>query len=392
MSKLFLIVNTGSASKKYALYNNGHELAKFHFEKEGDHFIVTETIKSEKNQKRIAAKIFDNALPYLLELLTSSGIITAKTDISAMAMRIVAPGLYFHENRVIDVVYIKKLKSAEEQAPLHLAPMLAELQKIKEIFLETPVVGISDSSFSARTPERARLYTLPHNIARKYGIYRYGYHGISMQSVLRGVKGKFGEIPEKTIVCHLGSGASIAAVKNGECIDISMGFTPLEGLIMGTRIGSIDAGAVIYLSQKTGWSSKKLGIFFNTECGLKGLSGKTADMRELLELEKSGNEGAKVAVESFVYTIQKYIGAYMAALGGIDLLVFTATIGERSFIIRNKICTDLGALSIKLDQEKNNAAVGVVAEVNASDSPVKIWVIPTDEMREMYCQAAKLVA
>lgn len=391
MNQFFLIINTGSASKKYALYDNGHEVAKFHFEKEGDSFIVTKTIKSHSSQEKIPAKIFDNSLAYLLDALASSEIITGANAIAAVAMRIVAPGLYFHENRLIDGTYIKKLKSAEEQAPLHLAPMLSELRKLLEIFPKTSIVGVSDSIFSSRMPEYARLYSLPRHIAQKYGIYRYGYHGISMQSVLGNIKKQFGKLPEKTIICHLGSGSSIAAIKNGQCVDISMGFTPLEGLVMGTRIGAIDAGAVIYLSQKTGWSSKKLETFFNTECGLKGLSGKTADMRELLELEKSGNQGAKLAVESFVYSAQKYIGAYTVALGGIDLLVFTATIGERSFIIRDKICSGLEALGIKLDQGKNNATESFAAEIGAPNSMPKIWVIPTNEMLEIYEQAHKMI-
>jgi acetate kinase len=200
-----------------------------------------------------------------------------------------------------------------------------------------------------------------------------------------------GNLPEKIIICHLGGGSSIAAIKNGQSIDTSMGFTPLEGVVMANRAGDIDAGAVIYLSKKLGYKPEEMENYLNTQCGLSGLSGKSNDVKELLEIEKNGDENAKLALEVMVYKIKKYIGAYFAALNGADVLVFSATIGERSAIMRSRICAELENLGIVLDDEKNNKTISMDGFIGKDGAPVKIAVITTDEMGQMAKEVAEIV-
>ncbi len=377
-----LVVNPGSASRKYALYDGNNELWRAHFEKDGKSFVVKIIENGKPSVVNISKTDFDNSVGFLKERMK---------DASVIGVRVVAPGQYFLENRKIDKGFLKKLKAAEEQAPLHVAPALLEIERVMKVLPKAKMFAVSDSTFYAEMPDNAKLYSLPKKIADKFGIYRYGYHGISIASVVGKIKKVSGQMPKRIIICHLGSGSSIAAVKNGMAFDVSMGFTPLEGLPMGTRIGNIDAGAVIYLAKKMKMTPDKLGEFFNRECGLLGLSGKTPDVRELLELENKGDVGAAQALNSFVYGVQRLIGAYMATMGGLDLLVFTATIGERSFIMRRRICAGLEEMGIKIDAQKNNAAVSRDESINTADSPVKIAVIVTDELKEIYNAIMRLL-
>ena len=385
--KNYLAVNTGSASKKYALYDeSGQELWRAHFEKEGKGFIVNFQASDRSEKIEIKKKDFDNAIAFLLARRPAlRSFSEGEADSLAVAgVRVVAPGEYFSSNRSIDERFLKKLEAAAEQAPLHIAPALTEIKQLRKIFPDLPMIAVSDSAFSAEMPDHSRLYSLPESIAAKLGIYRYGYHGISLRSIVGKVEKMLGRMPSRVVICHLGSGSTVAAVRDGKCFDTSMGFTPLEGIPMGTRIGNIDAGAVIYLAKKSRLSLEKLEDFFNKECGLLGLSGKTADVRELLELEEKSDKKSARALEIFVYHIKKYIGAYAAAMGGLDLLVFTATIGERSFIIRRRICTGLENLGVALDEIKNNATVSVDGFIGTANSSAKVAVIPTDEMGEIY--------
>jgi acetate kinase len=387
MDKKYLIVNTGSASKKYALYSGlpgqgETEVFRAHFEKEDGNFVVT--VKTETEEKmNVTDKDYQSSVEYVLNLLKTKKLIEEARNIDMVGLRVVAPGMYFLENKIIDEEYSNNLQKAKEEAPLHIAPVISELEQLQNDLPCTPVFGVSDSAFHKTMPERSKRYTLPEDVASKFGIYRYGYHGISMRSVLSKVKDMAGELPARIIICHLGGGSTVSAIENGMSIDTSMGFTPLEGLPMATRIGNIDAGAVIYLAQKMGKSLEELETYFNSNCGLLGLSGKSSDVRELIELEKNGDAGAKFALESFAYHIKKYIGAYMAALGGLDMLVFAGTIGERSFIMRNRICNGLQNLGIVLDADTNNANVSQDGFINSENSAVKIAVVTTDEMKEI---------
>lgn len=348
----YLIINPGSASNKYALFNeDGQKLSTFHFERENSGFVVT--ISNQK--KKIKKEDYDNALKYVVNFL--------KEEIRACAVRIVAPGEYFSEDRLIDKNFINKLERQKDSAPLHIGPELEEIKKIKKILPKTKLIAVSDSAFYKNLPEKAKYYGLPKELE----IRRFGYHGISMASILNKLK-KLGKLPKRTIVCHLGSGSSITAVLDGHAIDTSMGFTPLEGLLMATRPGDIDVGALIYLAKKKKFNFSQLEEYLNTKCGLLGLSGKTSDIRELLKLEKKGDKDAKLALEIFVYRIQKYIGSYITALGGLDLLVFTATIGERSSIMRGRILKGLKHFG-KFD----------------------VKIVPTSEGEEMFRQLRKFL-
>lgn len=383
MEKKYLIINTGSASKKYALYLGTRELLRAHFETEGKKFVVAFAVNGKTETSVLAKKEFENSLGFLIDFLGSSGLLTDTGKLSAVALRIVAPGTYFTEHRQIDAAYLKKLKNAEERAPLHIEPVLDEIALIKKLLPRTPLFGISDSAYHATMPDLVKRYSLPKKISAKLDIFRFGYHGISFQSVVRKSQNILGQIPEKMIVCHLGSGVSITAIKNGKSIDTSMGFTPLEGVPMGTRIGNIDPGAITYIAQKLKMSPAKLENLLNTECGLLGLSGKTADVRELIALAKKKDKNAIVAMDSFAYNIKKYVGAYMAALGGLDLLVFTATIGERSPIMRERILSGLEHLGVIIDKKKNSELISADGLIHSGKSPVKIAVLLTDELQEM---------
>ncbi|MEX2052670.1 MAG: acetate/propionate family kinase, partial [Candidatus Paceibacterota bacterium] len=378
-----LIINTGSASKKYAFYEGKREIMRAHFEKEGVEFVVTVEIDGGEEKKAVSIDEFTAATEYIINHLLDKKIIEDSGQIDVTGLRIVAPGTFFLENRIIDDEYLAKLQQAKQEAPLHIGPVIVEIDNIQKVLPSIKMVGISDSAFHKTMSPEARHYSIPESDASQFDIYRYGYHGISFSSISRKIEKIMGRIPPRTIICHLGSGSSLAALKNGESIDTTMGFTPLEGLVMSTRIGNIDAGAVIYLAQKTNMKLESLESYFNFECGLKGLSGKSDDIRELIDLEEKGDEKAKLALDTFAHHVKKYIGAYTAELNGLDLLVFSATVGERSYIMRSRICDKLENMGIILDAEKNKQVVSREGFINADDASFKIAVIPTNEMEEI---------
>lgn len=367
MNKLFLLVNNGSSSKKYALYR-GTERVAFLF------------IENERTSVEEA-----------LEQFKKQGVAVSASDILAVGIRVVAPGALFREDMLIDDVYEKKLAAVLDECPLHIRPVLEEIKLLTTAFPSVPLFAISDSNFHKTMPEHARRYSLPREVADEYEVYRYGYHGISTSATVRTVTELIGRTPERIIVCHLGSGSSITAIKDGNSIDTSMGFTPLEGMVMATRIGMIDAGAVIELAKKSGMTLDELETFFNTRCGLLGLSGTSNDVKKLIDLEVGGDAGAKLALNALAYSVKKYIGAYTAVLGGLDMLIFTGTIGERSYIMRSRFCEGLEFMGLKLDEHKNKKTVSMTGFIHNERYPVKIAVVLTDEMSEMASHLATLV-
>ncbi|MBI5913355.1 acetate/propionate family kinase [Candidatus Azambacteria bacterium] len=385
MEKKYLVVNLGSASKKYALYEGGKELFSAHYEKEGSRVIVTEGKSGARIKSVITPQDYEASAKRLADLCIASGCIATLKDISAVGFRVVASSEYFNATKHIDGEYRAKLAEEYEIAPLHVAVVSKGIEEVYALFPETPLVAVSDSAFHAELPDHARTYALPMEDSQKLSLYRYGYHGISIRSVLHTIQGLAGAVPARVIVCHLGGGASVTAVKNGKSVDTSMGFTPLEGLVMATRVGDIDSGALIYLARKLGLSLEALDEYLNHQCGLLGLSGgKESGVRELIELEKAGDAHAKLALAVFVYRIKKYIGAYTAALGGLDMLVFTATIGERSSITRARICEGLECLGITIDELKNNLIIGATSDfIDDGKHSAKVAVIRTDEMGQI---------
>ncbi|MBI4920079.1 acetate/propionate family kinase [Candidatus Azambacteria bacterium] len=391
MSKYF-IVNTGSASKKYALYADDNRGFFAHFEKEDSGIIVNLAKGAESEKRKISESDYVNATKYVINEIINAGLISGIGDIAAVGLRVVAPGSYFQENRIIDAEFNKKLDEAKEWAPLHAVSIISEIESLGAALPGVPIVAVSDSAYHATMPGHSRYYGLPTGDAKKLDVFRFGYHGISFKSILPKLESLSRVATEKAIVCHLGSGSSIMAFKNGKSFDTSMGFSPLEGLPMSTRVGDIDAGAVIYLEKKLELRPEEMEKYFNSQCGLLGLSGKTDDIRELLNLEAGGDEGAKLALEIFVYKIKKYIGSYFAALGGADILIFSGTIGERSSIMRSRICRDMEALGIAIDNERNNNTVSADGFIhNATNSPVKIAVIVSDEMSQMATETAEIL-
>lgn len=388
--KKFFVANIGSGSKKYALYSDESRDFIAHFETEGGGFAVAFKAGGKEEKRPISINDYYNSTELAINELLSRGIITSKSDISAVGFRIVAPGIYFLKNRPIDEEYLKKLEEAKEGAPLHINPMLEELANLSRVLPGAPIIGVSDSAFHVTIPDRARFYAIPKEIAETSGIIRYGYHGISLASII-GKLSIAGKIPEKIIICHLGSGSSIGAIKDGKSVDASMGFTPLEGIPMATRVGDIDPGALVYIMKKFGFDPSKLEEYLNTQCGLLGLSGQSDDLRVLIDLEKSGDKRAALAIDVLVYKIKKYIGAYAAALNGLDTLVFSGTIGERSFFLRSRVCRDMEALGIILDDEKNNNTISRDDFVQAASSKVKIAVMTTDEMGEIARQTSVII-
>ena len=373
-----MTVNLGSDSKKYAFFEGERRVLSAHFEVEAARFCVA----LDGTESNISQDQYENSAKFVLDCLIENKIIPSPKEISGIGFRIVAPGSFFTQTKLIDDDYKAKLVSAQEIAPLHLSETIKEIQKWEEFAGGTKFVGVSDSTFHKDLNSLARVYAISSETAKELDVYRFGYHGISISSVLGKYKEMTGVIPSRVVVCHLGSGVSITAVRDGKSFDTSMGFTPLEGVPMNSRIGDIDAGAGIYLEKGLGLSPDQIRDYLNSKCGLLALGGiKKGGVRELIELEKRGNEKAKLALDLFAYKVKKYIGSYIAALGGVDAVIFTATIGERSALMRDRICSDLEEMGISLDQAKNEEMTNNSGFIE--NGKVKIAVIKTDEMKEI---------
>ncbi len=377
-----LIVNIGSASKKYAIYDGENQLIDLYFEIYSGNYALIIKIDGYQEKHIIKKGDYDFPLEYLMDVLIKKSILKSIKEIGKIGIRIVAPGLFFTENKLIDAKYLNNLKIAYKKAPLHVELVLTELGKLNKIFKNIPTYGISDSAFHKDMPQKAKLYGLPISFSKTHEIYRYGYHGISLESIVDKLNNR-GGFTDKIIVCHLGGGVTVCAIKDGICIDTSMGFTPLEGMVMATRVGDIDPGALIYLSEITGFKGHKLLDFLNHECGLLGLSNKTSSsIKELLEVENQ-NEFAMLALDIYAYKIQKQIGAYIASLGGVDKIVFTGTVGERSFKMRERILSQFSYLGVVLDKEINDRTENNDIIISAPDSKVKIEVLRTEELKQI---------
>jgi len=393
MEKKLLIINVGTSSKKYAFYIGGQKLMFSHYERENGGFIVTHQDEEGKETKiNIFETDFQNSSAKEIEYLVFSGLIKNRTEINAAGFRVVCPGVYFNKPQKIDFEYRQKLRENSLKAPLHIAAVVEEIERFAKDFPDIVVYGISDSNFYTTLIKEAKYYAFDNEIAKELSIERFGYHGISMQSVLRKLNKSLGDIPKNIIICHLGSGSSITAIKDGKAFDTSMGFTPLEGLVMATRTGDIDPGVLIYLMKTKGWNVDQLNEFLNKKCGLLGLSGKSDDIRELLNLEEKRDEQAKLALDLWAYRIKKYIGSYILALGGLDILIFTATVGERSWIMRQRILKDLEGLGFVIDDEKNKKITesNGEGEIQKDGSQIKILVVKTDEMEEIFEQLVNI--
>lgn len=378
-----LIVNIGSASKKYAVYEGDKQFFACHFEYENGGCTVSVAHYDTHAVEHVGIDIFEKAIVHFLELYEQY---CGKKTVAIVGVRVVAPGDYFQQHRIIDDEYIERLAKAKVLAPIHITATLKEITLLKEVLPTTKLIAASDSAFHSDMPLAAKSYGLPASLVNEHGIRRYGYHGLSIASAVESLTAHFGgTIPEKTLVLHLGSGCSITALRNGMTVDTSMGFTPLEGLLMSTRSGSFDPAIVLALLEQ-GKTKNEIEHLVNKESGLRGVSGSTPDMREIITRAQNGDGAAKHAVDVFVYQIRKYIGAYMAVLGGVDAIVFTGTIGERSFIIREKIIKEFEYCTFYIHNDNNNKVDGSyngISEISSEGSRCAIYVVPANESRSI---------
>ena len=337
-----------------------------------------------------------SGIEYILGVLTSEkyGSLKKLDEIDAVGHRVVHGGEYFSSSEFITGEVIDALEKCAILAPLHNPPNIKGIEAMEELIPGIPQVGVFDTAFHQTMDPVAYMYGIPYVLYKKYGIRRYGFHGTSHRYVTR----RACDILErdystqKIISCHLGNGASIAAVKNGKSIDTSMGFTPVEGLIMGTRAGDLDVGAVTYIMEKEEIGLKTANVLFNKHSGMLGLTGISSDMREVEEAAEEGNERAKLALDMYDYKIKKYIGSYIAAMGGLDILIFTGGIGENADITRAGILKDMEALGLRIDQRKNEDLHGKEQVISQDGAPVTIMVIPTDEELMIALDTEKIVS
>ncbi len=387
-----IIINSGSVSKKYALYEGERKIIVFHYENTKNGYVLTEKIDGVMNRTtKISDSDYRKAFSHFIESILEQGKIKDKKEIRAAVFRVVAPGEFFTFDRVIDREFMKKLDHVHKQTPLHIEKMKDEFEQVQRKMRDIKIVAISDSRFHKTIPEMARIYAIPKEVSEKYDIKRFGYHGISIASIANRLKNIFGRVPERTIVCHLGGGASITALKSGESIETTMGYSPLEGLAMSTRIGDIDPGALFTMMESMGMRLSKVRDFVYNKCGLFGISGGYDDIRVLLERSESGDADSELALKYYAYHIQKQIGALSVVLGGLDAIIFTGTIGERSNPMRERICAGLGSLGVEIDLKVNNGEISGHKFINKPNGHVSVAVIETDEMGEMARRAMLMI-
>ena len=322
-------------------------------------------------------------IEYILGVITSNkyGCIQSLDEIDAVGHRVVHGGEMFNSSVVITDEVIQKITECIDLAPLHNPPNLEGISAIKELMPEVPQVAVFDTAFHQTMPDYAYLYGLPYSLYEKYAIRRYGFHGTSHRYVSEQVC-RFLNVhceKQRIITCHIGNGASITAIKNGRSVDTSMGMTPVEGLLMGTRSGDIDAGVLTYIMEKENIGSQALSTIVNKYGGILGISGVSSDMREIDAAINNGDLRAALALKTYNYRIKKYIGSYAAALGGVDILVFTGGVGENQPQMRAAVCWNMEFMGIRLNEEKNKNVRGIEAVISSEDSLVKVVVIPTNE-------------
>ena len=380
-----LVINCGSSSLKYQLIDSDTEavLAKGLCERIGiDGRLVYQKAGNDKEITEASMPTHKEAIQMVLEALTNekTGAIKSLAEVNAIGHRIVHGGEKFASSAIITDEMIKAVEECNDLAPLHNPANLIGIRVCSELMPNIPQVGVFDTAFHQTMPAKAYLYGLPIEYYKNYKVRRYGFHGTSHSFVSKRAVEFLGldKDNSKVIVCHLGNGSSISAVQNGKCVDTTMGLTPLEGVVMGTRSGSIDPAIVEYIAKKENLDLAGVMNVLNKKSGLQGMSGVSSDMRDLRAAAAEGNEDAKNAIEVLCYGIAKYVGGYVAAMNGVDTIVFTAGIGENVGMIREKVCSYLGFLGVTIDA-KANEAMGEEVVISGADSKVKVAVIPTNE-------------
>ena len=380
-----LVINAGSSSLKYQLIDmeTCDVIAKGLCERIG----IDGSNLKHKNPQKGTQTVFEkpmkdhaDAIKLVIEALTSPecGVISSMDEISGVGHRIVHGGESFADSCLITDEVMDAIKACIPLAPLHNPANIVGYEACKALMPNTPQVAVFDTAFHQTKPKKAYLYAIPYDLYEKNKIRKYGFHGTSHKFVSKEAEEMMGRKDLKLVTCHLGNGSSVSAVVNGKCVDTSMGFTPLDGVIMGTRSGSIDPAVVTYLINNCGMTAKEVDNMLNKQSGVLGVSGFSSDFRDLTNAANEGNERAALAVDMFYYSVKKLIGNYAAAMGGIDALVFTGGIGENDAVYRAAITDGLDFMGIKIDLEKNNVR-GVKRDVSADDAKVRTLVIPTNE-------------
>ena len=382
-----LVINSGSSSIKYQLFNmeTKEVLAKGLVDKIGLNGSYIKNERNDGDKVKLEGDIFDhqNGIEYVLGVLISEkhGSLKHLDDIDAVGHRVVHGGEAFNGSVMITDEMIEKMEELIDLAPLHNPPNLKGIYAVTGLLPKVPQVGVFDTAFHQTMAPHSFMYAIPYSLYTKYGIRRYGFHGTShryvSQRVAELMKKDINDL--KIISCHLGNGASIAAIKHGKSVDTSMGLTPVEGLMMGTRTGDLDVGALTYIMTKEVIGIDATNTLLNKHSGVLGISGVSSDMREVEEAAEKGNERAKLALDMYQYRVKKYIGAYTAAMGGVDVIVFTGGIGENADDLRESIVSDFEYLGLEFDAKKNKGARSKEIDLTKDSSKVKVWIVPTDE-------------
>ncbi|CUX41964.1 acetate/propionate family kinase [Clostridium sp. C105KSO13] len=380
-----LVINCGSSSLKFQLINSESEkvLAKGICERIGiDGSLTYQAAGKEKVKTKKDMPSHTEAIQYVIEALTNpeTGVIKSLKEIGAVGHRVVHGGEKFASSVVITEEVKKAVEECNDLAPLHNPANLVGINACEKLMPGTPMVAVFDTAFHQTMPEKAYMYGLPYEYYEKYKVRRYGFHGTSHSFVSKRAAELVGKPYDetKTIVCHLGNGASVCAVKNGKSIDTSMGLTPLEGLVMGTRSGDIDPAILEFIAKKENLDIDGLMNMLNKESGVQGISGLSSDFRDLTDASLAGNQRAKIALDVFSYRVAKYIGSYVAAMNGVDVIAFTAGIGENDDLVRAAVCSYLEYLGIEFDEDANNTR-GQEVELSKPGSKVRVFIIPTNE-------------
>ena len=384
-----LVLNSGSSSVKYKFFdlegNSDKVLAEGGAEKIGlpGGFLKFKRADGSKETIDLGQTDHLGAIKAILNVLTDpkEGCIKSYDEIDAVGHRLVHGGDKFSQSVIIDEAVKEKMRECYDIAPLHNPANMIGIEAITAIMPDVPQVGVFDTAFHQTMPPKAYMYALPYKYYTEDGVRRYGFHGTSHRYVSQRVCEFLGvDINKQRIItCHIGNGASMAAVVGGKCIDTSMGLTPVEGLMMGTRVGDIDPGALTYIMNKHKLSADQLQTIINKESGVLGVSGVSSDMRDIEAAVAAGNERARLALDMYELRITKYIGAYAAEMNGVDIIVFTGGVGENQMGLRDDVCATLGFMGVEIDKEVNARTRSVEAVISTAASPVKVCVIPTDE-------------
>ena len=394
-----LVLNCGSSSIKYALYNMDDKsvMTSGGAERVGldGAFVKVKLANGEKKQIMHDMPEHTEGVKFIFSLLTDPeiGVIKSLKEIDAVGHRMVHGGEKFAKSVVITPEVIKAFEEVSDLAPLHNPANLKGIRAVEELMPGLPQVGVFDTAFHQTMPAYSYMYALPYEVYEKFAVRRYGFHGTSHRYVSARVCEFLGVDYKKQriITCHIGNGGSLAAVKDGKCLDTTMGLTPLEGIMMGTRSGDVDGGAVTFLQKKLGLSPDEMSDLLNKKSGVAGVSGVGSDMRDLEAAVAAGNERAKLATDMYNYKIKKYVGAFAAAMGGVDIIVFTAGVGENQASMRAAVCRDMEFMGVKVDEALNATIRGKEAIISTPDSKVKVVVIPTDEELMIASDTAALV-